>query len=85
MANIPPTNLQDVVVTLERYKRHAGRQYNKDLCGDRPTLAIYWIHEYNSTENQIRMLCDLYGCKRNTKPYKLSMNCLDSFELANVD
>jgi hypothetical protein len=77
--------LQEVVKTLESYKRHVGRQYNKAVCREDLNKALDWWHEYNHTENQIRFICDNYGVTRASKPYKLSINAPALCKLADVD
>lgn len=85
MAQLPDITLQDVVETLERHKRSIGRRYNTAMMRYDINTAIDLIHDYNSTENQIRFMCDKYGCIRTTKPYKLGLNAPLKHDFAPVE
>jgi hypothetical protein len=85
MAQLPEITLQDVVETLERHKRSLGRRYNDAMRRDDINASIDLMHDYNRTENQIRFMCDNYGCTRTTKPYKLGLNAPVTLGLAPVE
>lgn len=57
---------------LERYKRHAGKVYDKVMAKvpRREDVVSYWRYVYNECERQITQLAK-NGIKRISKPYIL--------------
>ena len=59
-------NYQDIVESLEFFKRNLGHEY--DLTHSPFTAAMY-----NRVDEQITELVTYHGCKRLSKPYKIRL------------
>lgn len=68
MAEIKATSLQDVIKSLEEYKRYLGRKYDMATC---PPTKAKLFGRYNAVEQQIEYLVHEHGCTRYSKPYTL--------------
>ena len=62
--------LQNTLYYLEEYKRNLGRQFDR---AHEHSSKCQLLAKYNNVENQIRQLVDTYGLKRQSQPYKLSL------------
>jgi hypothetical protein len=64
---------QNVITSLERYKRRLGRQYNRAVALEQAEAGKI-AEEYNNVEDQIAALVTLHGLTRTSKAYKLEVN-----------
>ena len=55
---------------LEEYKRSLGRQFDR---AKEHSKRCQLLAKYNNVENQICYMCDYYHLKRQSQPYKLSL------------
>lgn len=64
------TCIQDVCNSLEKFKRNIGRRY--DMATSYKN-RLEFCNLYNKLENEIQFLVDAHGCKRSSKPYKITL------------
>lgn len=66
--------LQQMLEYVEDYKRTLGRRFDAEK---RHNAKCQIMAKYNNVENQIRYLCDHYGLKRQSQPYKIGLEELE--------